>query len=271
MNYLATLFPHMSDKTVETSLLLPLRNIVLLPGITLPVVAGRPHSIAVAEATALTPQKQLVIAAIRPEAAQRLEADSKAEIEKLEEIYPIATLATIQRTIRLPMGPIQLVVEGLERVRIEQVHITDRVYEVKFQRLPQLTASGTSATIDAMTGALRTLWGEVASMNPNFPDELLAVLLHNDSPADLAYQTCMLLQQGVTQTQAVLEKDDLEQLLRQVLADLQQEVKVQRLRGEILGETKKEIDQQQREFFLRQQLHKIQQELGEVESETKEI
>jgi ATP-dependent Lon protease len=69
----------------------------------------------------------------------------------------------------------------------------------------------------------------------------------------------------------VLEQDDLEQLLHQVLTDLQQEVKVQRLQGEILGATKKEIDQQQREFFLREQLKKIQEELGEGEPEVREL
>ncbi len=268
-------------ETLETGLLLPLLNIVILPGITVPIVAGRPTSIAVAEAVIQTAEKQLILATLRPEAAQRLEADPNAEVERLEELYPVATLAVVKRMTQIPQGPIQLVIEGQERVRIEhleQMPLTDSVdavYEVKFRRLSKLTreaaiaAGTTNATLEALAGAIRSLWREVAEMNPNFPPEVLPAL--SDDPAELAYQTCLLLQQNATQMQAVLEEENLEQLLRQGLAELNQEVEVQHLRSEILGETKRELDQQQREMILRQQLQKIREELGEVEPESKEM
>jgi ATP-dependent Lon protease len=268
-------------ETLETGLLLPLLNIVILPGITVPIVAGRPTSIAVAEAVIQTVEKQLILATLRPEAAQRLEADPNAEVERLEELYPVATLAVVKRMTQIPQGPIQLVIEGQERVRIEhleQMPLTDSVdavYEVKFRRLPKLTreaaiaAGTTNATLEALAGAIRSLWREVAEMNPNFPPEVLPAL--SDDPAELAYQTSLLLQQNVPQMQAVLEEENLEQLLRQGLAELNQEVEVQHLRSEILGETKKELDQQQREMILRQQLQKIREELGEVEPDSKEM
>jgi ATP-dependent Lon protease len=276
MNYLANLFPK-TPKTVETSLLLPLRNVVLLPGITVPVIAGKPRSLAVAEATILTPHSSLVIATVRPEAQKGLEKDEKAEITSLEEIYPIATLGSVQRTIRLPTGPIQLIVQGIDRVKLLQLYINEQTYEVKFQRLPQLTkaasvASGIDATtIAALTGAIQSLWREVASMHPSFPEEVLGMLLSSDDPVALAYQSCTILHLNVEKNQASLEENNLETLLRLVLAALSQEIEVQRLQGEILGATQKEIDQQQREFLLRQQLKKIQEELGEFEPETKEI
>lgn len=276
MTHTTTLSPE-NQETIETRLLLPLRNIVLLPGITLPVVAGRPRSVAVAEATMLTSHKQLVIATVRPAASARLDEDEQAEIESLDELYPIATLAIVQRILRLPFGPIQLIVQGQERVRIEQLLKTDPTYEVRFQPLPKLTttaalATGSSQqTLDALTGAIQSLWRETASLNSTFPEEILSVILMSEEPALLAYQTSILLQQDVPQMQAVLEQENLEQLLRQVLVDLQQELESLRLRSELLGETKKEIDQQQREYFLRQHLKKIQEELGEAEPDLKEI
>jgi ATP-dependent Lon protease len=269
-----TLFP-IDIETLETGLLLPLHNVVILPGITIPIVAERPNSIAVAEAVMQTAEKKVVLAAIRPEAAQRLDADNSAEVERIEELYPVATLAIVQRVIRIPQGPVQLVIEGQERVRLEQIGLKDSIYEVKFRRLPKLTREAanavgtTNATVEALAGAIRALWREVATMNPNFPAEVLAAL--SEDPAELAYQTSMLLQQDLPQMQAVLEQENLEQLLRQALTDLNQEVEVQRLRGEILGETKKELDQQQREIILRQQLKKIREELGEVEPDSKEM
>ena len=96
MNIAAALFGR-NFKPQETKLLLPVRNIVLLPGITLPIVAGRSRSIAVAESTMMTEQKELIVAAIRPETAKRLEKDENAEIESLEQIYPIATLAVVPK------------------------------------------------------------------------------------------------------------------------------------------------------------------------------
>ncbi len=278
MNYLTNPFSG-KPKTLESSLLLPLVNVVILPGITLPVMVVRSHSVGVVEATALTSHKQLVIAGVRPQSRKRLEKDQKAEIENLEEIYHVATLASIQRVIRLPMGAgVQVIVRGLERVYIDKIRITDSICEVNYHRLPKLKQEDTAevegksvAKIEALAGAIKSQWREIASSDSSFPEEVLAFLQENDNPALLAYQSSMLLPHDLEKIQALLEEENLEQLLRNVLADLSQEVEVQRLQGKILGETKKEIDLQQRKFFLREQLKKIQQELGEGRSETQEI
>jgi len=262
---------------METALLLPLRNMVLLPEITLPVIAGRPRSVAVAEATMQISPKQVVIATVRPDAAERLEEDEHAEIESLDELYPIATLAIVQRLLRLPIGPVQLIVEGQERVHLRELLQDSPTYKVQFQRLPKLTpeaalATGTdSQSLEALTRTIQSLWREAAALNPNFPEEVLTVLLNSDNPTQLAYQTAILLQQDVPKVQKVLEEDDLTTLLHLMVNELQQEVEIYRLRMEIMGETKKELDQQQREFILRQQLKKIQEELGEADPEKQEL
>ncbi len=278
MNYLTNPFSG-KPKTLESSLLLPLVNVALLPGITLPVMVVRSHSVGVVEATALTSHKQLIIAGVRPESRQRLEKDQKAEIESLEEIYPVATLAEIQRVIRLPMaGSVQVILRGIERVYIDKIRVSNRICETNYHHLPQLHQEDTSevegksaAKIEALVGAIKSQWREIANSDSTFPQEVLAFLQDNNNPALLAYQTSMLLPHDLDKIQGLLEEENLEQLLRKVLADLSQEVEVQRLQGQILGETKKEIDLQQRKFFLREQLKKIQQELGEGRSETQEI
>jgi ATP-dependent Lon protease len=234
-------------------------------------------SVASAEAAVDTPEKHLVIVALRPDALERLSQDPDAEVGGLSDIYPVGTLARIKRMMRLPIGPIQLIVEGEMRVHLDQMQVTDNGFEVDFHPLPALKledaiASGAdAATLKAMTDAIKSLWAEAASMSPDFPDELLAVLRGNDDPAELAYQSVILMQQEVSAAQAVLEENDLERLLKGVLTDLQKHVEEQRLRTQILGETKKEIDDQQREFFLRQQLKKIQEELGEGDPDHQEI
>lgn len=276
MENAATLHPE-PLKSSESGLLLPLRNMVLLPGITLPVIAGRSRSIAVAEATMLNSPKQLIIASIRPEAAPRLEEDENAEIESVKEIYPVATLGVLQRLLPLPIGPLQLIVQGQERVLIEELVEKDPVYRVKFHKLPKLTkdtalASGLEQQrLEALVRAIQSLWGEAASLNPSFPEEILTVLVNSEEPTQLAYQTSVLLQQEVSEMQAILQEENLEALLSKVVVDLQREVEVHRLRSEIMGATQKEIDQQQREFILREQLKKIKEELGETDPEKKEL
>ena len=268
---------HKSSAETQTMALLPLRDTVLLPGITVPVVAGRPLSVASAEAAVDTPEKQLVIVALRSEAFERLTQDPEAEVRGLEDVYPVGTLARIKRMMRLPIGPIQLIVEGEMRVHLENLKVTDNGFEVDIQPLPAvktedaIAGGADAATLKALTDAIKSLWSEAASMSPDFSDELLAVLQGNDDPAELAYQSVILMQQDLPETQAALEENDLETLLRGVLKDLQKYVEEQRLRTQILGETKKEIDEQQREFFLRQQLKKIQEELGEGDPEHQEI
>lgn len=266
-----------SSPETQTVALLPLRDTVLLPGITLPVVAGRPLSVASAEAATDTPGKQLVVVALRPEGLERLTQDPDAEVNCLEDVYPVGTLASIKRMMRLPIGPIQLILEGEMRVHLDHLRVTNKGFEAEVHPLPALriedaiAGGADAATLKALMDAMKSLWEEAAAMNPNFPDELLVVLRGNDDAASLAYQSVILVQQSVPEAQAVLEENDLEVLLRTVLRDLQKHVEEQRLRTQILGETKKEIDEQQREFFLRQQLKKIQEELGEGDPERQEM
>ncbi|WP_228015718.1 endopeptidase La [Leptolyngbya ectocarpi] len=263
----------------QSVLLLPVRDTVLLPSITLPIIAGRPHSIASVETAVATEGKQLVIATMLPECLERLaqDRDAAAEAEALSDLYSVATLGVVRRMARLPIGPLQLLVEGLERVQLEKLRLTNQGFEVEFQKLPALTiedavaAGGEAAKINALIDAIQSLWEEAASVNPNFPDELLAILSSNDDAAQIAYQSVILMQQDVPQIQAALAENNLETLLKKVLSDLQKHVEEQRLRSQILGETKKEIDEQQREFFLRQQLKKVQEELGQGNPDQEEM
>ncbi len=261
-------------RSLEKGLLIPVRNLVILPGITLPIVVGRPRSLAVALSAMTDENKELIIAAVKPE---RTEDKEDKEINSLEQIYTTATLAKVVKSIRLPGGPIQLIIEGKERVKIGKLLPDTSTYSVEFERLPLVTKELATKqgidlqTIEALSGAIKSLWGESATINPNFPEELLQLLLYGQDPAQLAYQTSVLLQQNVAQMQALLEEDNLEVLLRKILASLQEEIKVLRLRSEILGETKKEIEAKQREFMLREQLKKIQAELGETDPQDREL
>ena len=291
MSYVAALF-FKGHNRLETSLMLPVHNLVLLPTTTLPIIVGKPRSVATIESMMTKKDRQLIVTAIRPQKELKIDnatakeqssyfdqdlKPSSADIKTLHEIYDVGTLAVIRQINRLPIGSMQLMIEGLERVKITKLLETEPNYLVKFKKLPRLSlqkaleAGAAEKTLEALTQAIKSLFKEIATINPQFPPELLEILVSSDEPDQLAYRTSLLLQQNVTANQAILEQDDLEQLLRQILTDLQKKIAVQKLQGKILGETKKEIDQQQKEFFLRQQLQKIQEQLGESDPEQQEI
>jgi ATP-dependent Lon protease len=272
--------PHSHPQLAPTQsgFLLPLRDTILFPSITLPVVAGRPHSVASADAAIDRSDKHIVIVATRPDWVERTQRRPEAEIKRLEDVYTVGTLAVIKRMIRLPLGPIQMVVEGIERVRLTHLQLdNEQGFCVEFQPFPTLPLTDADNAgfdenhIKVLTDTIKALWQEAASISIDFPDELLGVLIGNEDAVQLAYQSATLIQSGVAETQSILEANTVESLLRNVLGSLQTHVEEQRLRTRILGETKKEIDEKQREFFLREQLKKIQEELGEGDSSQEEI
>ena len=151
------------------------------------------NSIGVVEAALLSNHKQLVIATIRPETQQKLEQDENAEIESLDDIYPIATLATVESFLRLPVGFAECVFWGLERVKIANLQVFDHICEVKFNRLSKLSEQENSAKIETLFKIIKSHWQEIAELNCNTFDQILGRLIECNEPSKLAYLTSALL------------------------------------------------------------------------------
>ncbi|MGB3760582.1 MAG: endopeptidase La [Rivularia sp. (in: cyanobacteria)] len=233
------------SKKVETSLMLPSSNVVVLPEVSLPMTLTDSYSIGVVEAALLSNHKQLVVATIRPEIQWRFDKDKNAEIESLDDIYPVATLATVDSFVRLPVGMAECVFRGLERVKIEKLQVYDHICEVKFNRLPKLSQQEISAKIATLVKVIKSNWEEIAALNCNNFEQVLIALTECNEPSTLAYQTGILVTDNIEILQSLLEEESLEQLLKKVLEYSSKEVKTQRSRFKIVAEMKKEINQQQ--------------------------
>ncbi len=255
------------SKKIETSLMLPLSNMVMLPGVALPMTLTDSYSIGVVEATLLSNHKQLVVATIRPEIQQQFDRDKNAEIESLDDIYPVAALVTIESLIRLPVGAIECVFRGLDRVKIEKVQVFDHICEVKFNRLSKLSKQETSAKIAVLVKIIKSNWEEITVLNCNNFEQIVTALTECNEPSKLAYQTSALLTDDIQILHDFLEEENLEQLLKKVLEYLSKEVKIQRSRSQIFAEMKKEINQQQIKLTNSQLFDKIESEwnLNDVE------
>jgi ATP-dependent Lon protease len=266
LNYMGKTFSEISKK-IETSLMLPLSNMVMLPGVALPMTLTDSYSIGVVEATLLSNHKQLVVATIRPEIQQQFDRDKNAEIESLDDIYPVAALVTIESLIRLPVGAIECVFRGLDRVKIEKLQVFDHICEVKFNRLSKLSKQETSAKIAVLVKIIKSNWEEITVLNCNNFEQIVTALTECNEPSKLAYQTSALLTDDIQILHDFLEEENLEQLLKKVLEYLSKEVKIQRSRSQIFAEMKKEINQQQIKLTNSQLFDKIESEwnLNDVE------
>ena len=259
------------SKKVETSLMLPSSNMVMLPGVALPMTLTDSYSIGVVEAALLSNHKQLVVATIRPEIKCRFDKNENAEIESLDDIYPVATLATVDSFVRLPVGMAECVFRGLERVKIEKLQVYDHICEVKFNRLPKLSQQEIFAKIATLVKVIKSNWEEIAALNCNNFEQVLIALAECNEPSKLAYQTGILVTNDIEILQKFLEEENLEQLLKKVLEYLSKEVKIQRSRSKIVAEMKKEINQQQTKLIESQLFDKIESEWSLDDVETDEI
>lgn len=231
---------------------LPLKSTVLFPHIVMPVAVGRPQSIAATDA-ALLRSEQTVIAAVQ--------RDPQVHIPTLQDLYPIATLAVIQRVIQRDGQLVHILVQGTARVELVSATQTTPYLAASAVPLPELT--GNSPESSALLRNIQELVDIIVQEIDTIPEEMAQRLLTITDPVQLAYLIETVLHVGAEREMELLAIDDLSQLLQQVYADLSHEVHIAELRHTIIDNTQDELDKDQRDYVLRQQLKHIKKELGE--------
>ena len=240
-------------------MILPVRGMVLFPGMVVPLTIGRERSIAAAKQAA---QESRPIGVL-------LQRDAGVEEPSAAELHDIGTLANVLRYVTTPDGAHHLVCQGMQRFRI-----------VAFvQETPFLLASielidepdTNTPEIEARFINLKKLANEALELLPQAPPELFASLNAMTSPSLLADTATARLDVSPEDKQDILETIDLVPRLDKVARLLAQRIEVLRISQEIGQQTKVSIDKHQREFFLRQQMAAIQQQLGETDASSTEI
>ena len=251
----------MSDEDIITSLpVVPVKRTVLFPETLVPFTIGRARSIAAVEAAMNSEDKAIVFSAQR---------HFEQEDPKFEDLYQIGTKALIKQMVKTGEGHLNILVQGLERVVLLKMEKNDPYLTARARQLDLPTDS--SPEIEALHRALLDLVSQLTELmtNEGF-SEVVNVLREEKKPLSVAYRLVPLLNMDVEQLQALLEESQLAEVLRKVYAALSHELQILKLRHQIASQAQAEIGKSQREYFLRQQLKEIQQELGELESETDE-
>src|SRR5215831_10535747 len=241
---------------------LPLKDVVVFPYIILPLSVSREKSINAVDA-ALAEQRIIMLVAQR---------DAQNETPKPEELYPVGTVAAIMRMLKLPDGRIRLLVQGLSRARIDSVLAEEPYLKAKITRLEESpTPEELPPEHEALLRSVKQNLEKSVSLGKNISPEVMVIAANLDDPARLADLSASNLDLKLEEAQHILESTDPIERLRLVNESLAKEITVLTMQQEISTQARGEMDKSQREYYLRQQLRAIQQELGEGEEISEEL
>jgi ATP-dependent Lon protease len=252
----------MSERdTIQTLPLLPIKNTVLFPHLQMPLSIGRPASLAAVEAAMASEEKQIIIVAQR---------DATIDTPTQDDLYSIGTIAIVKKKTHPRDGMLELVVQGAERAVVLKIEQTTPYFTARVRTLPAPGDGG--AEVEALHRAILELAAKALELTQSQATQQLGQLLVNtEDPLRLVYLLGSMLSLDLVKEQSILEAPTRADALRLMHGYLTYEVQVLELRQKIAGQAQSEMSREQREYFLRQQLRAIQQELGEQNSEQTEV
>jgi ATP-dependent Lon protease len=243
----------------DALIIVPVRNIVLFPGVVIPITIGRPKSIAAAQ-QAVREQRPIGVV---------LQRDPELSDPGPNDLYRVGTIANIVRYITGPDDSHHVVCQGVQRVRILDFLPGTPFLAARVLHISEPTIS--SPEIEARFLNLQQQAIEAAQLLPQAPQELIAVLQGTTSPSTLADLATSYMDIKPLEKQEILETVDLALRMDKVSRHLAERIEVLRLSKEIGQQTKAAFDERQREAILREQLATIQRQLGEGDGKAQEV
>lgn len=232
--------------------ILPLKNTVLFPGVVVPITVGRDRSLALVK-QAYESDKTIGVVT---------QKDESIEDPDPGDLYQFGTVAQILKLIKMPDGSKSVVIQGksvfgIEEMLQEEPFFKARVFPVK----QEMDISGIE--LDASIRSIKETASKIVNLSPNIPSEASIAINNISSPSFLLNFISSNLQVSIAEKQQILEIRTFSKRLDKVMEYLNKELQVLNLSEEIRSKVKTDIDDQQRDFYLRQQMKAIQEALGE--------
>ncbi len=239
---------------------LPLKETVVFPGSLTPLAIGQERSVKLIENVVGEENRILALVTSR---------DDEVEEPGWDDLYEVGTAAVVDKMMKVPDGTLRILVRGLERIRLER-RVEDEPYLVGgFTEVPDVLVE--SDEVEALSRNVQTLFQRIIELVPYLPEELQLALANVEDPSALCNFVASLLRVKTEEKQQLLELADVEARLRELLRLLNRELELLELGSKIQSQMQSEMEKGQREFFLRQQLKAIQEELGETDEQQAEI
>lgn len=239
----------------DTLPILPIGGSVLFPLAVTPVLVGKPRSVELVDAAMKSDRRVVCVRQKDPDALPTT----------LDELHRVGTVASIHQLQRIPDGPIQLVLQGVERVRILELVSTEPFLEGRIERAPETVEDGLD--LEAVTRTVRDLFEQLVAVVAQLPEPLARAIQSVEDPREVAYVVAHTSPLDESVKQELLEEESVLTKLQRLVELLQHEISVRELGAKIRDDTKERMTKAQREYFLRQQLQTIQEELGETDGD----
>lgn len=246
--------PGEGGETFPTELpILPLRGTVAFPFIITPLSIGVPRSVS------------LIRSAIKDDSLIGLVVSKKPEIEEPgpEDLYEVGVLARIHRVVRGEKDSLQIIVQGVERFKVESWTQTDPFLKAKIVIAPDEVEEDKMIEVEALRRRLLELSQAIVEHLPQVPNEVSQFLEQIDNPRTVVYTIASNMRVELDDRLQILLGDNLREKMTLLVRLLNRELEVLQIGQQIRSETQEELEKNQREYYLRQQLKAIQKELGE--------
>jgi ATP-dependent Lon protease len=240
--------------------LLPVRDVVVYPYMILPLFVGREISINAVD-EALSKDRLIFLATQR---------DVSDEEPSPDEIYSVGTVAMIMRMLKLPDGRVKILVQGLTKGRITEFVATKPFYAVSIERLVEPAVESDLET-EALMRTVKEQLGRIVGLGKAVSPEVMVIIENMQEPGSLADLIASNIGLKVDEAQELLEIIDPIERLRKVNDLLNKEHELLTMQARIQSAAKEEMGKSQREYYLREQLRAIQQELGETDARAEEM
>jgi ATP-dependent Lon protease len=238
---------------------LPLRDTVTFPDMLIPLNVGQERSIELVNDVLRGDRSIAMVASANPE----------AEAPGPEDLYSVGVLGVVARMIRVPDGTLRVLIQGGQRVRIENWLQTEPYLVAEVAEAPDVIDQTPELT--ALMRNVQQTFTDIVEQVPYLPEELQIMVANVDDPSVLAHLIAGALRLKTEEKQALLEEVDAGKRLRRLSEILARELEVVAIGSKIQSQVQSELDKGQREYFLRQQLKAIQEELGEADEMQAEI
>jgi len=247
----------------EELAILPLRNTVLFPGVVIPITVGRDKSIKLIKDAN---KADRIIGVVS-------QKDVSVDDPGINDLNQVGTVAMIIKMLRMPDGNTTVIIQGKRRFRLEEITSEEPYFRAKVSSFEEVRPAKNDKEFGALVASLKEISLQIIKQSPNIPSEAGFAIKNIESPSFLINFISSNMNAELAQKQTMLEVADLKQRAEMVLQHITRELQLVELKNQIQSKVKIDIDQQQREYFLHQQLKTIQEELGGnvFEAEIEEI
>ena len=235
--------------------LLPLRDVVVFPHMVIPLFVGRPKSIKALELAMESDRRIMLV-------AQKAAAKDEPSVE---DMFDVGCVSTILQMLKLPDGTVKVLVEGQQRALVTSIADAETHFTATVTPVEQDQEKHKSSEIEALRRAVMQQFDQYVKLNKKIPPEILTSISSIDDPGRLADTIAAHLPLKLENKQVVLDLSDVKVRLENLFEQLDREVDILNVDKKIRGRVKRQMEKNQRDFYLNEQVKAIQKELGEGE------